>query len=74
MTDTSMTHDAAPAHTETKPAANPQKAGMPPPIKPSAERDPLRARIENFSFYYANGHQAIKHVDMPYMCEVCRSP
>ncbi|WP_370300785.1 phosphate ABC transporter ATP-binding protein PstB [Pseudooceanicola sp.] len=38
---------------------------MPPPIKPSAERDPLRARIENFSFYYANGHQAIKHVDMP---------
>lgn len=65
MTDTSMTHDAAPAHTETKPAANPQKAGMPPPIKPSAERDPLRARIENFSFYYANGHQAIKHVDMP---------
>ena len=65
MTDTSMTHDAAPANTEAKPAANPQKAGMPPPIKPSAERDPLRARIENFSFYYANGHQAIKHVDMP---------
>ena len=65
MTDTSMTHDAAPAHTETKPAANPQKAGMPPPIKPSAERDPLRARIENFSFYYAIGPQAIKHVDMP---------
>lgn len=65
MTDTSMTHDAAPTHTETKPAASPQKAGMPPPIKPSAERDPLRARIENFSFYYANGHQAIKHVDMP---------
>ncbi|MBM07911.1 MAG: phosphate ABC transporter ATP-binding protein [Oceanibulbus sp.] len=38
---------------------------MPPAIKPAAERDPLRARIENFSFYYSNGFQAIKQVDMP---------
>ncbi len=38
---------------------------MPAPIKPASETDPLRARIENFSFFYADGTQAIKNVDMP---------
>lgn len=62
MTDTTMTLDqktgqqAAPAREE---------AEMPPAIRPATERDPLRARIEDFSFYYSNGFQAIKHVDMP---------
>ncbi|MCA1775715.1 MAG: phosphate ABC transporter ATP-binding protein PstB [Loktanella sp.] len=36
-----------------------------PPIKPGKEREPLRARIEDFSFFYADGFQAIKNVDMP---------
>ncbi|SFG97227.1 phosphate ABC transporter ATP-binding protein, PhoT family (TC 3.A.1.7.1) [Sulfitobacter dubius] len=64
MTDTTMTIDKT--KTDTQPAA-PTKAepDMPPAIKPAAERDPLRARIENFSFYYSNGFQAIKQVDMP---------
>ncbi len=38
---------------------------MPPPIKPAAERETLRARLEGFNFFYADGFQAIKDVDMP---------
>ncbi len=41
------------------------ESDMPPPIKPSPEHETLRARLEDFSFYYSNGFQAIKHVDMP---------
>lgn len=42
-----------------------REAAMPPALKPAAERDPLRARIEDFSFFYADGFQAIKDVTMP---------
>jgi phosphate transport system ATP-binding protein len=38
---------------------------LPPPIKPAVEQEALRARIESFNFYYADGTQAIKDVDMP---------
>ncbi len=62
MTDTTTTLDQ-----ETRHQAAPgfERAEMPPAIRPATERDPLRARIEDFSFYYSNGFQAIKHVDMP---------
>lgn len=36
-----------------------------PPIKPAAEQEALRARIEGFNFFYSDGTQAIKDVDMP---------
>ncbi|RZU97958.1 phosphate ABC transporter ATP-binding protein PstB [Spiribacter vilamensis] len=36
-----------------------------PPIPPAAESNPLRARMEDFSFFYADGTQAIKNVSMP---------
>ena len=62
MTDTTMTLDQK---TRQQAAPAPKEAEMPPAIRPATERDPLRARIENFSFYYSNGFQAIKHVDMP---------
>ncbi len=42
-----------------------QPVDMPPPIKPAPETGALRARIEDFSFFYADGTKAIKHVDMP---------
>ncbi|MEX1035525.1 MAG: phosphate ABC transporter ATP-binding protein PstB [Sneathiella sp.] len=38
---------------------------LPPPIKPDAEQETLRARLESFNFFYADGTQAIKNVDMP---------
>lgn len=38
---------------------------MPPPIKPAAERETLRARLEGLNFFYADGTQALKNVDMP---------
>lgn len=38
---------------------------LPPPIKPTVEQEALRARVESFNFYYADGTQAIKDVDMP---------
>ncbi len=38
---------------------------IPPPIKPAEETDPLRARLEGFNFFYADGTHAIKDVDMP---------
>lgn len=38
---------------------------MPPPIKPTAEHDRLRARLEDFNFFYADGTHAIKNVSMP---------
>ncbi|MEX2615213.1 MAG: phosphate ABC transporter ATP-binding protein PstB [Alphaproteobacteria bacterium] len=38
---------------------------MPPPIKPAAEQENLRARLEDFNFFYADGTQAIKNVTMP---------
>ncbi len=36
-----------------------------PPLKPATEREPLRASIKDFSFFYADGTQAIKNVSMP---------
>jgi len=42
-----------------------REAAMPPALKPAVERDPLRARIEDFSFFYSDGFQAIKSVNMP---------
>ena len=42
-----------------------REAAMPPAIRPAQEREALRARIEEFSFYYADGFQAIKNVNMP---------
>ena len=42
-----------------------REAAMPPALKPAAEREPLRARIEDFSFFYSDGFQAIKNVTMP---------
>ncbi len=42
-----------------------REAKMPPLIEPAKERDPLRARIEDFSFYYSDGFQAIRNVNMP---------
>jgi phosphate transport system ATP-binding protein len=51
--------------TKTEKPAPSGKAMDAPPIKPAAERDPLRARIEDFSFYYADGTHAIKNVTMP---------
>ncbi len=38
---------------------------MPPAIKPAPEQEPLRARLEGFSFFYADGTHAIKDADMP---------
>ena len=46
-------------------ASDAREAAMPPPIKPAAESEALRARLEEFSFFYADGTQAIKNVDMP---------
>ena len=51
--------------TMTQDHAQPKAAALPPPIKPAPETEPLRARIEGFSFFYADGTKAIKHVDMP---------
>ena len=48
-----------------KKASDAREAAMPPPIKPAAESEALRARLEEFSFFYADGTQAIKNVDMP---------
>lgn len=56
MMDTGLTPDMTPKATQTSP---------PPPIKPAPESEPLCARIEGFSFFYSNGMQAIKNVDMP---------
>lgn len=41
------------------------EGSIPPPIKPAAEQETLRARLEGFNFFYADGTQAIKNVDMP---------
>ena len=62
MTDATMTLDQKTGQ-QAAPAA--KEAEMPSAIRPATERDPLRARIEDFSFYYSNGFQAIKQVDMP---------
>ena len=51
--------------TMTQDHAQPKAAALPPAIKPAPETEPLRARIEDFSFFYADGTKAIKHVDMP---------
>ncbi|GAB4296094.1 MAG: phosphate ABC transporter ATP-binding protein PstB [Roseovarius sp.] len=59
LTETS----AAGSDATARPAA--PGRGMPGPIKPAAERDPVRARIERFNFYYADGTHAIRDVDMP---------
>src|SRR6056297_3198050 len=36
-----------------------------PPIPPRPEKEPLRARVENLNFYYADGLQALRDVSMP---------
>lgn len=38
---------------------------LPPPLRPEPESAPLRATIENFNFYYADGFHAIRDVSMP---------
>ena len=65
MIDDNMTAEKADAEIEKTRLQDEREAAMPPPIKPAAESDALRARIEDFSFYYANGFQAIKSVSMP---------
>lgn len=56
--DYAMTEDMDSAFTQLDPP-------MPPPVKPDAEREPLRAQINNLSFFYADGTQALKNVTMP---------
>jgi phosphate transport system ATP-binding protein len=63
--DSNMTLDKVMKDADQAHAPQMNEAQMPPAIKPAVERDKLRARIEDFSFYYSNGFQAIKHVDMP---------
>jgi len=53
------------AGTVPKQAAKAKDGEIPPKLKPAPEREALRARIEDFSFFYADGTQAINHVDMP---------
>ncbi|MFN2355976.1 MAG: phosphate ABC transporter ATP-binding protein, partial [Desulfopila sp.] len=65
MNTDNMTVEKTDAEIEKTRLFDEREAAMPPPIKPSAERDELRARLEDFSFYYADGFQAIKNVDMP---------
>lgn len=63
MQDTSTMHTQPKTETAQDVAA--AKALDVPVIKPAAERAPLRARIADFSFFYAYGTQAIKNVTMP---------
>jgi len=65
MIDDNMTAEKADPEIEKTRLQDEREAAMPPPIKAAAESDALRARIEDFSFYYANGFQAIKNVNMP---------
>ena len=65
MADKSMTLEKTDAEIEEAKVTEARDADMPPPIKPGAEHDALRARIEKFNFYYADGTQALKDVDMP---------
>lgn len=44
--------------------AEPESA-IPPPIPAATETAPLRARIRDLSFFYADGTRALKHVNMP---------
>ncbi len=46
-------------------AAEADTAADQPPIPPQVEKAPLRARVENLNFYYADGFQAICDVSMP---------
>ncbi|EKF61510.1 phosphate ABC transporter ATPase [Agrobacterium albertimagni AOL15] len=36
-----------------------------PPLPPAAEVEPLRAIVEDMSFFYADGTQALKNINMP---------
>ena len=66
MANTDMTtKDRTDTEIAEQKASDAREAAMPPPIKPVAESEALRARLENFSFFYADGTQAIKSVDMP---------
>ncbi|WP_103174518.1 phosphate ABC transporter ATP-binding protein PstB [Paracoccus sp. SY] len=44
---------------------NPTEVASAPPIPAAAEQVPLRAKVENLNFYYADGTQALKGVNMP---------
>jgi len=65
MNTDNMTVEKTDAEIEKIRLADEREAAMPPPIKAAEERDQLRARLVDFSFYYADGFQAIRHVDMP---------
>ena len=65
MAHTNMTAEMTDAEAKDARAADAREAAMPPPIRPATEREPLRARTEGFSFFYADGTQAIRNVDLP---------
>ena len=65
MVDENTTVEETAAEVEKTRIDDAREAAMPPALKPAAERAPLRARLEDFSFFYADGFQAIKHVTMP---------
>lgn len=60
-----MNGDGAPGRTISEIPGKHTDDDMPPPIKPAPEQTPLRARLEGFNFFYADGTHAIKDVDMP---------
>mgnify|MGYP006425834891 CR=1 FL=1 len=65
MNQDNMTVEKTDAEIEKTRLHDEREAAMPPPIKAATENGQLRARLEDFSFYYADGFQAIRHVDMP---------
>ncbi len=70
MADTMTMDDTAVTTGQSAPEKQ-EKVDTTPPIKPAKESGALRARLEDFSFTYADGTKAIKNVDMPILdCKV----
>ena len=62
MTDIASNQDQGGEHAQEAAAAD---RSAPPPVQPAALQTAIRARIRDLSFFYADGTQALKHVNMP---------